>query len=368
MAASPGIEAPYRIQHQRRKTRGHRNKKPCYEDRRRYTLNPLQFGLKNLLGITIPGALLVVALIYCVVTVLGWPQSAGQFLKDQAALVSVGLFLISYLLGSLIRLYAADSVDGASAWLHQRHNAWRFCGPMLLLFYLLCKVIKRRRQTKSSVATKLSVEARLKDIFDKIFKDTPSADDIYSWHKDIEWVWEHDRFPYPVWQFMKFRLYHPGEMFRFFKAYAGCFGTYERRGTEFFNYCKTVIYSASRQKGDGLAEEVQAAEGVSRFFAGAFNALACSSLLFLFCGVIQLFLQHDESNSRSHTIATFMVAAITFLMSWLIVAGGRFRRIRLNEVDVVFDAFYLVHRHPNECGRCTEPSFQTKPNYVERGE
>ncbi len=77
-----------------------------------------RLGLRNLLGITVPGAILVLALAYCVLSAtvpLGWPMIAAQAFREQGTVVWVTLFLISYVSGSLIRLRAADAVDSRSA-------------------------------------------------------------------------------------------------------------------------------------------------------------------------------------------------------------------------------------------------------------
>lgn len=148
---------------------------------------------------------------------------------------------------------------------------------------------------------------------------------------------------------MKFKLYHPQEMLRFFIAYAACFGTEERRGKEFFNYCKMVVYNASSQQNSALAEEVREAEGTVRFFAGAFYALTASAATLLLCWIVQLC---QVSRAPYHATATGIAAITLLLLAWMIVHKGRFRLLRLKEVDTVFDAFYLVHRHPDECQRC----------------
>jgi mannose-6-phosphate isomerase-like protein (cupin superfamily) len=310
-------------------------------------MDPFKLGFRNLLGVTVPGALLPLALIYCVLSVvapLGGPAVANRALTTQPVFVLVVLFLISYVLGSLIRLYAVDLVDRLSPRVFLRR----------LLFW-------KRTRYPGPYPNLDTVEDQL----DALFKAIVTEQDKGPWSEDlIRWAWRNDRFPYPVWEFMKFRLYHPSEMFRFFVSYERCFGTKERRAKEFFNYCKLVIYSASHQRGDGLAEEVQAAEGYSRFFAGSFNALACSCLALIACGVIQA---AQRKALGYHIAVTLVFAAAAAVMGFLIVWGGRFRLLRLKEVDMVFDAFYLIHRHVEECRQCAEsPVPDRSRDYVDR--
>ena len=280
-------------------------------------MNPLQLGLRNLLGELLPGAVLLIAL--AAFLALAFPVTQPFLvgaLSNNTAVVAASILLASYIIGSVIRLYAADTVDKISAFL---------AGPGK-------NPLKGKDGTVADHLDELLARAT-----------NPNASLAPS-RKEAKWIWTHDRFPYPVWEVMKIRLYHPPEMFAFFMQYRNCFATRERRGKEFFNYCKTVIYSANEGKRHALADEVQIAEARVRFFAGTFWSLTLSAGL-LFAGSIL-----SGSTSASHTAAS---AAITFaLVALLIVFGGQVRKLRLKDVDTVFDAFYIVHRHANECSTC----------------
>jgi mannose-6-phosphate isomerase-like protein (cupin superfamily) len=308
-------------------------------------MDPLKLGFRNLLGITVPGALLVLALIYCVISMtapLGWPNIARDMLKEQGILAITVFFIISYVFGSLIRLRAADSVD--------RKSTARFRS--------------KYPDNPETLSKPESDEERLH----KMLESIASGRDEGPWRKDlIDWVYSHDEFPYPVWEFMKFRLYHPHEMFKFYQSYRNCFGTKERRAKEFFNYCKMVVYSISRSKGDGLADEIQAAEGYTRFYAGSYHAFWLAAYALVICDVAQWLEVLNKKTSMPHAVATLVLAFVAAAMARTVIAGGRFRLFRLKEVDMVFDAFYLVHRHANDCAQCAENSAQNQSeNYGAR--
>jgi hypothetical protein len=76
-----------------------------------------RLGLRNILGITMPGALLVLILCYVLLSVLYFLNQPLKFLssvKDSEFLIAGAFFLVSYILGSLMRLNAADKLDEKS--------------------------------------------------------------------------------------------------------------------------------------------------------------------------------------------------------------------------------------------------------------
>src|ERR1044072_7517798 len=80
-----------------------------------------KLGLRNVLGITLPGAIVVFILFYILFSTafaLNQPLIILAWTKDQQFLILVTLFLISYVLGSLMRLNAADKLDAKSAKYH----------------------------------------------------------------------------------------------------------------------------------------------------------------------------------------------------------------------------------------------------------
>jgi mannose-6-phosphate isomerase-like protein (cupin superfamily) len=246
-------------------------------------------------------------------------------MKQESWFVAAAIFLVSYVIGSVIRLYASDFVDSISAW--------------------CIRLVVHPFAGKAG-----SIQDHLAGLLDDV---TNPAIACPSTREVAQWAWKYDRFPYPVWECMKMRLYHPPEMFAFYEAYRECFAAGPLRGKEFFNYCKSVIYSANEGKRHALAEEVQAAEANVRFFAGTFWAVVFSLLLLLAtCAVLGF----EKSPPKGALPGCVFAALLAVSAAGAIVAGGRFRGVRLKEVDTVFDAFYVVHRHAAQCPRCSRPA------------
>ena len=265
-------------------------------------MNPFNLGIRNLLGVLLPGALLLLVLLACFGLLLPdvRPLMAGA-LTDKAAIVVAAAFLVSYVIGSVIRLYAADTVDRLSARLISSG-----VGP----FDDKPGTVKEQLERLLAEVTNPNVQC-------------PPARDL------ARWAWKHDEFPYPVWECMKFRLYHPPEMFAFYEPYRNCFATGDRRGKEFFNYCKAVIFNANEGKRHALAEEVQAAEANVRFFAGTFWSVALSFSALVVTSVALGLQKNPPKEALTALVATALFMA---LVACAIVARGRFRLLRLKEV------------------------------------
>ena len=233
---------------------------------------PFQLGFRNLIGILVPGAVLTLVIFTCLdVLFRGMGQAIARETSNSTGPLVVGFLLTAYIFGSVIRLWSADTVDQLSA-------------------------SRAKIRLDPFNDKKGSIEDHLKELL-KLVGDTDTtdkADKEYfqaflecaekSDHQDgqehelIRWAWKYDEFPYPVWELMKLRLYHPDEVFLFFRPYMRCFATSYRRNKEFFNYCKAVIYEAHEGKRHALAEEVQSAEAYVRFFGGVFWALLLSAV------------------------------------------------------------------------------------------
>ena len=241
----------------------------------------------------------------------------------------------------------------------------------------------------------------------------------------ITWVWKYDQFPYPVLEILKLRLYHPDEEFPFFEPYKHCFAAGPGPNKGFFDYCKAVIYDAHEGNRHALAEEVQRAEAQVRFFAGVFWALLLSSVALVLTTVLLVgrsatglsfgfieclplvavlllaavaawvFWKANRFVRQTNMVTWFWCLssiAASLLFAWatvgaffpglktpvfinfvafgmltvafFIVAGGRFRGHRTKEVDMVFDAFVLMHRPPDQCPNCGS---ELSSNTVRRG-
>jgi hypothetical protein len=144
-------------------------------------MNPFNLGLRNFLGVLLPGAFVVLVVLTCLALILPHIRllMAGA-LTEKAALVVAAVLLVSYVIGSVIRLHAADRVDRYSA----------------LLVRLPVDPYNGKPGT---------VQEHLGDLLAQVTNSDapcPPARDI------ARWAWKHDEFPYPVWECMKFRLYH----------------------------------------------------------------------------------------------------------------------------------------------------------------
>jgi mannose-6-phosphate isomerase-like protein (cupin superfamily) len=322
----------------------------------------LRLGLRSVLGITLPGAMLVLIggyFLFSALFSLDLPMANLLWGKDQQLIVFSILFLVSYNLGGMLRLNSADKVDEKSSrWLRNE-----------------LRKAKAKNASKPDVDSWENEEKILESVQQSILSQSEMPDKIPPLFD--EWIWRVEKFPYPVWQFRKFERYHPEEVKEFYTGYRECMGFSERhgvgvgRGKEFFNYCKLVILNSGRSIGDSLVEEVHYAEATVRFYAGTYTGLILSlclllillvgqaAVLFGFVGFLRISLL--KGINAALTLGLILVFLI---MKDLIVK--RFRTLRLKEVDTVYDAFYLVHRHADHCTTCSPPKTKGSALYRER--
>lgn len=97
---------------------------------------------------------------------------------------------------------------------------------------------------------------------------------------------------------------------------------------EFFNYCKTLIYTSD----DRIANEIYSAEALIRYVSGMFYALFISSLL--------IFLIMIYSGFKIF----FLVVGISYLLAIAVILFN-FRFLRIKEVETVFVA--SLHQNSN---------------------
>ncbi len=363
---------------------------------------PFQLGFRNLIGILVPGAVLALVIFTCVdILFSGMGQAIARETGNTTGPLVVGFLLTAYILGSVIRLRSADTVDRLSASLISigRDPFEGKAGSVEQhLNALLCVA-----ETEPLPNPDEDLARLLKDAWGKVIDHVKDPPAINQEQDLMRWAWKNDRFPYPVWKLMKLRYNHPREVFFFFLKYRTCFATGHGRGKEFFNYCKAVVYEAHEGKRHALAEEVQSAEAYVRFFAGIFWALWLSALtlvlsamelaglrgtthpffwftagmlVFVFAATAQFARRRENTaffrvSSISAVLLLFasvvsgvfradlatagrmnFVAFAMLIVDFAIVAGGRFRGSRTKDVDAVFDAFFLVHRHPDTCPDC----------------
>ena len=128
-----------------------------------------------------------------------------------------------------------------------------------------------------------------------------------------------------------------------------------------------VIYHSSRSAGDPIVDEVYFAEATVRFYAGTYTGLRIASWALLFLLAMQVALlalpigmrgPAMETRTISLAVTIFLLVVVAFMSRAIVL---RFRRLRLKEVDTVYDAFYLVHRHAESCEKCL-PASPHKPS------
>src|SRR5271157_5432177 len=387
---------------------------------------PFQLGFRNLIGILVPGAVLELVIFTCLDILFPCTgQAIARETGTNTGPLVVGFLLTAYILGSVIRLWSADTVDQLSA-SRVKIRLDPFKGEEGSIEKHLDDLLGAVRTTAPPNTEPPTVEpldkaeplnSAEKEYFKQLLeyaRNPPSPDGqkqevsrLQDAEPDlIKWAWKYDEFPYPVWEIMKLRSYHPDEVFRFFEPYMRCFATGYRRNKEFFNYCKAVIYEAHEGKCHALAEEVQSLEAYVRFFGGVFWALLLSALALVLTAVsLMLLVGLRGTTGRWYWLTAFtlllvlILAAVATVVVWktaqfvrredkvglfwilseiagclllfsavvgaflpglataarmnfvalamlivafLIIAGGRFRLSRLKEVDTVFDAFFLV--------------------------
>jgi len=311
-------------------------------------LDLFKLGMRNLFGIVLPGATLLLVLSFALFTAtmaLDWSWPRSSWMADSQTLTLIVLFLLSYLLGSVLRLVSVEPLDKKSGRLLQR------------------RYLRRRRQASKKTTTEGSsqvLEQLRKEDGDpwKEFLPNPQYGGG-DW--DVLGSWE-DRFIYPSWQSWRMRLFRPKEVYRFFFGhYKDCM---QKRlgGPSFLNYCKTVIYDAGQKAGDLLVAEVQSLEAEVRFFAGTYYALLIGEWITAISVLIQVATQIARPLYAGKSLFplrwgaptlcfTFLLLIAMFVMDWVMLM--RFRTLRMKEADTVLDAFYLVHRHTEQCPICS---------------
>ena len=134
-----------------------------------------------------------------------------------------------------------------------------------------------------------------------------------------------EAFPYIGWVEEACQQYLPPEALQFYKK---IWAKRKQAGEnkQFINFCKTII-SANDER---AANEIYAAEALSRYIAGMFYALFFASILLL---AVIIF-------STNSTGQLLMVAILLAYVLAIIVIIQNFRRIRIKEVEAIFAASY----------------------------
>jgi mannose-6-phosphate isomerase-like protein (cupin superfamily) len=297
-----------------------------------------KLGFRTIIGITLPGTILVLVCIYSLSNIYEMcniPLPEYLLLKQEQILKLFLLFIMSYLVGSILRLNSADNLDDKSS----KITVKRF--------------LKRNKNFESATFTEWK-EGKLGyyDILQKMENNTIDK-------KFDEIIWRYEKFPYPIWQFRKFILYHPFDTYLFFKKFKesmkiGPGG----RGKEFFNYCKMVIHQSCNSTSNSVIQEITLAEALVRFYAGTYYGLIFSFWVFICLLSMQIIHLLLFSNSvlffKSFFTDTYNISLFLAIVRTIIFTGAvyimeimivrRFRGLRIKEVDTVYDALYLISK------------------------
>ena len=326
-------------------------------------------GRRDIFGILLPGVIVVFVSVYVLFGIFGglsWPS------KDSLGfelLLSVLLFVASYLAGSLLRLHAVIDVDeGVSNYLVKK---WRWeCKRAKLSKAVIdglerefkdikAKLAQGEKVEASDVQSKpASVWARAKVMYRR--QDDLEFDDWFS-KKFDEWIWGVDEFPYPAWMN---RLWQSGDFCTISDFFLKDSKTSiwlrdgdmsdKWRRRDFFNYCKMAVIGCGGQ----ISDEVRENEGLTRFFAGTVAALRLSFwLLIVPWLVVALICVWNVALFRawklgiasfSPVLSTFQGFYLMFTPIFVLVVElirlqivKHFRQIRHKEVHAVYHAFYF---------------------------
>jgi hypothetical protein len=292
-------------------------------------LRPL--GKRDIFGIILPGSIVVFAGAYALFGVLSLLKLSVKDLLDQELLLSVVFFVVAYLTGNVLRLFAADDVDKESS--EYLEKKWWKEHQVEIKDHFMSDY----EECKAELAKGSNV-ADVPDEFD-------------------DWLWRVEEFPYPAWQNRKWQAHGFCEALGFFHDnYRSSMWSENRTSPKsFLNYCKLAVING----GGGLADEVSMAEGLTRFFAGTVIAfqgsiwlLAASLIVQLLLVVALTFAPRWGINLVFSVPWTFqgfhfaLTVAIVFALQRIRrKVVSRFRVIRLREAETAYHAFYLYSTH-----------------------
>ena len=229
-------------------------------------MDPLRLGFRSIVGITMPGTILVLSVLYGLWAIDALPQSDGGSIH--AAFYGIGFLLVSYALGSILSLRASGRTDRLSARLIPREN--RPEGGLTL------EGVKKRLEGFSGGDAAWRWFSTAKESQAPM----PPADDGMPLHPgQCRNLWAFDEFPYPCWSLVRLGLCCPKKVFIFYWQFHRQILAQLYHSPHFFNYCKMAVYSGNGAVPSPLAAEIQEAESNFRFLAGAFDALVISSAI-----------------------------------------------------------------------------------------
>jgi hypothetical protein len=283
-------------------------------------------GKKDIFGIILPGTILVLISAYGfwgIFELLHLP--VGDLLKYEF-LLTIILFVTAYLIGSLLRLFAADDIDKESS--KYALNDWGKNDP-----------------GKAKTNTEKFNEIKAELAKGEIIKEVPAGFD--------DWIWREEDFPYPVWMNRFWSSNGFNDVLDFYrkKHKDSMWSINNSSPKSFFNYCKLRLVS----KDEALSDEVNAAESLTRFFAGTVSASRLSIRVLDFVLVVQILsiaifvlgpgwglnlpIALDWQFQIFYLLLTLVLIFVLNRCCRLIVK--MFRHVRLKEAETVYHAFFI---------------------------
>jgi hypothetical protein len=283
-------------------------------------LQPL--GRRDVFGFLLPGTILVSISAYILWGVIASLQlPVGSLLSGNEFFLTVVFLAFAYLLGGMLRLFSADDVDKKSR------------------KYLLNEWNKERRTEITHAGPPGFEKKRLELARGGDVADIPDGFD--------DWLWRADYFPYSAWMNRFWRIYDFRDVLNFYLE------NYKLRmwpdnpvsNKSFFNYCKLVVSGSN----EALANEIDTAEGQTRFFAGTVTALLLSTRLLIAALVIQALLLTIgvalafSVDWRFQGFYFGLTLSLMFVSRWMVrQVVERFKRMRQKETETVYHAFYFL--------------------------
>jgi hypothetical protein len=209
-----------------------------------------------------PGTIVVLTVIYGLFATSKSPQQVGGTGSVVTALWGIAFFLISYVLGSILSLRAADRTDRLSARLFHKE------GKAESLEKVKARLLGFRNY-QEACSWFSQGETKVREGSDPdLWPESPY---------ECQSLWAYDEFPYACWSLVRLGVYCPKEVFEFYWQYHEQILAQVGKSPHFFNYCKMAVYAGNGSGSSPLAAEIQEAESSVRFLAGAFDALVISS-------------------------------------------------------------------------------------------
>lgn len=290
--------------------------------------------IRDLVGILFPGGLLVAITLWSfwAIVIIQNPSTSFNFISNDYTFAF--LVIISYIAGQTIRIKRLDNLEKRCTKKYRKRklpklneDAWKKCINEIVL-------------KEDAYFTGTSNIAQLKE--------------VYKTYNEQFRYWE--EFPY-AYRLKGKRLLEQSE------NYIKFFEKYDKQGITknkaFFNFCKSLIYEYSPP----FKEEILRQESLVRLFAGIHYVVKYGKVLSSIIGIIHVFLAFSIKlkfhliidligyDNIQLSIGIFFISVFTFCLFIYLDQEilSRLRHMRSKEVEIVYDAFYIISKKNNLC-------------------